>query len=162
MNRLQPQKVVNLGIFKPNLNEVLLIYRNNETYKNYWGMPGGKVEKDEFPYYAAIRELKQETGICGTKPEFSGRIFEKVFPQGELIYDFDIFLFNFYYCLDNFKESSEGKLSWEKVSELEKLNIIPSDLLMINNVCLNGNSKAKSVIFKEGDKYFLKSFEVIK
>jgi len=48
MNTRKPQKVVNLGIFKPNLGEVLLIYRNNEPHKNYWGMLSDKYFLEKF------------------------------------------------------------------------------------------------------------------
>ncbi|MGZ3919688.1 MAG: NUDIX domain-containing protein [Bacteroidia bacterium] len=42
---------------------VLLIRRKKEPFKGNWAIPGGFVEVDEPLEVAAIRELKEETGI---------------------------------------------------------------------------------------------------
>ena len=42
---------------------VLLIKRKNEPYKDCWAFPGGFVNIDESAENAAIRELKEETGL---------------------------------------------------------------------------------------------------
>ena len=52
--------VVNLS------NEVLLLKRGDDVHcPNAWSFPGGKLEQDELPLQAAIRELKEEVGIKG-------------------------------------------------------------------------------------------------
>lgn len=44
--------------------QILLMHRqNNKSQGNRWGIPGGKVEKNETPLQAVIRETKEETGI---------------------------------------------------------------------------------------------------
>lgn len=50
-----------------NDNEVLLAKRFYENdpinrYHEFWGLPGGRVEENEQPNEAAIRETKEETG----------------------------------------------------------------------------------------------------
>lgn len=42
---------------------VLLIKRKNEPYKDCWAFPGGFINIDESAEDAAIRELKEETGL---------------------------------------------------------------------------------------------------
>jgi 8-oxo-dGTP diphosphatase len=43
--------------------EVLVIQRKHDPYAGQWAMPGGFVEMDETLEAAAIRELKEETGV---------------------------------------------------------------------------------------------------
>jgi 8-oxo-dGTP pyrophosphatase MutT (NUDIX family) len=46
------------GLVRNEKNEMLLIFRNGK-----WDLPKGKLEKDETPAYAAIREVEEECGI---------------------------------------------------------------------------------------------------
>jgi len=46
------------GVVQNEMKEVLMIYR-----KGFWDFPKGKIEKYESPNEAAIREVKEETGL---------------------------------------------------------------------------------------------------
>ena len=48
---------------------VLLIKRKNEPFKDCWAFPGGFINIDESAEDAAIRELKEETGVEISKVE---------------------------------------------------------------------------------------------
>ena len=48
--------------------EVLLVRRANPPQPGHWGFPGGRVHWGEGLGPAAIRELKEETGIDGANP----------------------------------------------------------------------------------------------
>jgi len=51
--------------FDDNELRVLLIERKNDPYKGYWALPGGFVEIDESLEAAAVREVREETGVDG-------------------------------------------------------------------------------------------------
>ncbi len=46
-------------------NRILLVKRSVEPKIGHWCLPGGFMELDETPEEAALRELKEETGITG-------------------------------------------------------------------------------------------------
>ena len=42
---------------------ILLLRRKGEIGRNTWGLPGGKIEEGEKSWDAAMRELREETGL---------------------------------------------------------------------------------------------------
>ena len=44
-------------------DNVLLIRRATPPRMGEWSLPGGRLEKDEEPHIAALRELTEETGV---------------------------------------------------------------------------------------------------
>lgn len=48
-------------------DQILLIQRKNEPYKDHWALPGGFVEENEDLEVAAQRELQEETSISASK-----------------------------------------------------------------------------------------------
>jgi len=49
--------------------KILLIKRNHEPFRGYWGLPGGHIDEGENAEKAVIREVKEETNLS-FKPKF--------------------------------------------------------------------------------------------
>ena len=54
-----------IWIFDPSGKKVLMCKRHKEPYKGLYNLVGGKIEQGEDGLSAALRELKEETGITG-------------------------------------------------------------------------------------------------
>lgn len=59
------------GILKDNEGRILLLHRNTIKLKQ-WELPGGKIENNEKPSEAAIRELQEELGVCVSITDYLG------------------------------------------------------------------------------------------
>lgn len=99
--------------------EVLLIYRSDEEY---WEVPGGKVEDDESPTQAAVREADEEIGV---EVEL-----EKPFYTGEFMEDGDLFLWHGYIASTEEQPSLEEEkfsdLEWVGKERLDELELAPN------------------------------------
>ncbi|MBP7822826.1 NUDIX hydrolase [Candidatus Gracilibacteria bacterium] len=52
--------------------EILLIKRGHDPFRDMWAFPAGKVDTDETIKHGALRELREETGIVLENVEFFG------------------------------------------------------------------------------------------
>lgn len=52
--------------------KILLVKRRNDPFKNKWSLPAGFVQFGENPINAAIRELKEETGLSAKYDQVVG------------------------------------------------------------------------------------------
>lgn len=53
-------------------DELLLMRRNKEPNLGLWIAPGGKIELDESPHDAAVREMREETGLIVADLDWRG------------------------------------------------------------------------------------------
>lgn len=53
-----------VGVVCVRAGEVLLIRRGNAPLRGRWSVPGGRVEPGETPPQAALREVREETGVA--------------------------------------------------------------------------------------------------
>lgn len=61
----QQQPLACVGVVCRRGDDVLLIKRGREPLKGKWSIPGGKIDFGEAVRDAALRELREETGIEG-------------------------------------------------------------------------------------------------
>lgn len=72
-----------------NGNQIVVIKYLTEENRNYYDIPGGKIEKNETNEQAAIREFKEETGIDIFNLKLVGNL---IVECPKKIFDFDIFI----------------------------------------------------------------------
>lgn len=95
--------------------ELLLLYREDECH---WEVPGGKVEEDESPTSAVVREAREEIGVDVE--------LEKPFYTGEFQKDGDLFVWYSYIASTDdtpkIMESRFSDLKWFSSSDLSELD----------------------------------------
>lgn len=85
MQQSQPLPVV-LALVENEEGELLLVKRDaGGDFQGLWGLPGGKVEVDEFLAEAIEREVREETGVETRFVEHRGLVSEHVVAGGALV-----------------------------------------------------------------------------
>ncbi len=60
------------AVVRDESGRILLIRRGQAPSRGLWSLPGGRVDAGEVWAAAAVREVREETGIIATDPEFVG------------------------------------------------------------------------------------------
>ncbi|MDO8436405.1 MAG: NUDIX domain-containing protein [bacterium] len=124
----------------------ILIRRVKEPYKNYWSIPGGKLEYGENIAEAVERELLEETGIITKFSSLKGIVSEilRDHSTNKVKAHFLIWVCGLNYIDGEATEKNEGKVRWFSQEELdrEKAAIIPSDYLMVKRFLLGDTAVA--------------------
>ena len=63
IKKVMPIPCVDIVVERKSDGRVLLLKRNNEPLKGQWWLPGGRINRGEAVYEAAIRKLEEEAGI---------------------------------------------------------------------------------------------------
>lgn len=101
-------------------NKILAVQRSKTDYwmPLHWSMPGGHISEGESPYRAAIRELKEETGLKANTLVQLGLKYGK---NGNKLYLFKCDDFENDVQL-NFEHSDH---KWITIDEIDDLNCTP-------------------------------------
>ena len=143
-----------------NDGKILLIHRKKEPYKDYWAMPGGKIEFAEHIEETAEREVKEETGLDAKVVAIRGIATEIIHTKEGAENHFIIYVVELKPKNKELTESEEGKLKWFSFEELENLNMIPSDKLMFKEFVLKQRElKVHRIkVQRDGEKYDVEEF----
>ena len=116
--------VVSIALIN-NYDQVLIAKRpNNKHLAGFWEFPGGKVEKDETPENALIREVKEELNLNINNKCIAPLSFSE--------FDYKTFhlLLLLYICRrweGEPRPMEENELKWVKPSMLRKYKMPPAD-----------------------------------
>ena len=92
--------------------KILLIHRRRGDYAGLWGLPGGKVEKDEHLSQAALREIAEETGIEAEFKGYLGLVSEHLEEDGKATQHFLLHLCELKSRTTAIVPKGEGELGW--------------------------------------------------
>ena len=124
--------------------QYLLQDRVKKDWKGYT-LPGGHIEVGESIVDAVIREMKEETGLTVLNPRLCG---VKQFPieNGRYI----VFLYEATQYEGELCSSSEGKMHWIRVEELNKINLV-NDFHDLLEVMLDDNLSEFQYVIEENE-----------
>jgi mutator protein MutT len=143
-----------------NENKILLIKRMKGDCIGLWGLPGGKIEKDEHVSEAVVREILEETGIESDFKAYLGFVSEHLVENNKIKAHFLLHVCEL--VANEFPEIENKNLGWFELNEIEAMKdeIIPSDFLMIEKLVRNREGNYYNcVIEKTGDSHVLRKFE---
>jgi 8-oxo-dGTP pyrophosphatase MutT (NUDIX family) len=116
-------------------DKMLLLLRNEDKPQGgTYGVPAGKIDKDESPIQTVIREVKEETGLDVKEDQLE---FQKIFQVVYDEYGFAFYLYNLY--LDEEPEikvntGEHQSYRWEKPEDSLKLDLIGGEDEVIKEV----------------------------
>lgn len=121
-------------------NHILLLRRFKEPFKDQWSLPGGKIEHGEFIDQAALREIKEETGLAFKRVSYLGMVCELVLPAPDAkpLYQHLVYVFKAQSSEKTNQQSPEGELHWFKLDELPALgsSLVATDNQIIREMLL--------------------------
>ena len=82
-----------IAILENNHQSYLFSKRKKLPYINYFEFPGGKLNENEKPYDALLRECKEEIGIIITDAEYINTIKQRYLDFDVILYIFKMYVY---------------------------------------------------------------------
>jgi 8-oxo-dGTP diphosphatase len=108
----------------------------NSAFPLRWEFPGGKVEKDELEIDALRRELTEELAIEVIEASLFDR-HQHVYPNGTAV---SLSFFHVLKFTGEVKNLVFQQISWERLSDLERLDFLEGDRPLIARLISEGKT----------------------
>lgn len=110
-------------------NKVFAASRGYGKYKGWWEFPGGKIEKNETPQQALMREMKEELDVTVKV----GRLIKTVEYDYE---DFHLSMKCYYATIlqGNIKLVEALESRWLSLNELDNVKWLPADKMILEDI----------------------------
>lgn len=123
-------------------NNIVAIKYKTGVDKDYYDIPGGKIEAGETSEQASIREFKEETGMNILEQKCIGHV---IIGYPDRIYDFDIYNVEKY--IGKTMESEDMYSKWKNIDELIKEEKAFASIEIIKYIIKNPKPKIELKIF---------------
>ena len=119
-------------------NNIVAIKHKEKESRNFYDIPGGKIEENELSFETSIREFKEETGMDIISQAYKGRV---IVEYPNRIFDFDIYIVDKY--KGEPKEFEENSSEWINIEELLAKPKIFSSIAVIQFLNQDNNINLK-------------------
>jgi mutator protein MutT len=130
----RPSTGVSIAVFDG--DDVLLVRRAKDPFAGFWSLPGGSQEAGETMAEAAVRELREETGLVAAHVQFA-EIFEPMLrdQSGKVLRHFVLGVFSCREFMGKARAGSDAlDAGWHRVSQLHELPMTPGTAEIIARI----------------------------
>ena len=120
------------AVIRNNQNQILCALRSPKmSMPNSWEFPGGKIEKEEKPEEALVREIQEELGcdisvsemIEDVIHEYPNLVVNLITYEATIISGYPV-------------AKEHAKIEWKEISDLKELEWAPADLPTVEKLIL--------------------------
>jgi 8-oxo-dGTP diphosphatase len=127
-DKSSPGPTIGVSVCVMQAGRVLLTQRARPPFENLWSLPGGHVKRGESLHDAALRELKEETGINARLGEIIGWT-EIIRPEKHIV----IAVFAGRYESGEAVAADDAKaVRWADAREIDTLELTPGLAAIVN------------------------------
>ena len=129
-------KPIVIGILKQAEGKVLVGLRPSQAFMgNYWEFPGGKMELNETPEKALVRELREELGLT----EVTLRSLVLAITAKGVVHREKESILLLFYKVEDWKGEPQPlyhqELRWVPLDELWNLKLLPANKMNLGRLC---------------------------